>query len=77
MASISKTEFGTWRVEIRRKGHYASNTFRRKAEADAWALETERRIDRGDDVSLPDPRLAKSFGDLVDLHISDLGCGLN
>jgi len=72
MASFTKTKSGNWRVQIRRKGQYASNTFRRKSEADAWALDTERRIDRGEDVALPDPRLSKTFGDLIDLHVSDL-----
>lgn len=72
MATFKKLKSGNWRVQVRRKGQYVSNSFRRKSEADAWALETERRIDRGDDVSLPDPRLAKTFADLVDLHINDL-----
>jgi len=72
MASFKKLKSGNWRVQIRRKGQYVSNSFRRKSEADEWALATERRIDRGDDVGLPDPRLAKTFGDLIDLHMSDL-----
>lgn len=72
MAHFKKLKSGNWRVQVRRKGQYVSNSFKRKAEAEVWALDTERRIDRGDDVSLPDPRLAKTFGDLIDLHINDL-----
>jgi len=72
MATFKKLKSGNWRVQVRRKGQYRSNSFKRKSEADAWALETERRIDRGDDVGLPDPSLAKTFADLVDLHINDL-----
>jgi len=59
MATFKKLKSGNWRVQVRRKGQYVSNSFRRKSEADAWALETERRIDRGDDVGLPDPRLGR------------------
>ena len=59
MATFKKLKSSNWRVQVRRKGQYVSNSFRRKSEADAWALETERRIDRGDDVGLPDPRLGR------------------
>ncbi len=39
MAVITKLPSGSWRVQVRRKGSYASNTFKRKADADSWALE--------------------------------------
>jgi hypothetical protein len=47
MPVIVKLPSGNWRAEVRRKGKYISNTFRRRADADTSALETERTIDRG------------------------------
>ena len=47
MATIVKLSSGNYRVQVRRKGQYASKTFRRKADAYAWALEAERRSDQG------------------------------
>ena len=51
MATIRKIPSGKWRVQVRRKGQYVSETFLRKQEADEWALMMERKIDRGDLVS--------------------------
>ena len=45
MPVIVKLPSGNWRAQVRRKGKYISNTFRRRADADTWALETERTID--------------------------------
>ena len=47
MAGINKLKSGKWRVQIRRHGVYTSKTFNLKSDADLWARETERRIDRG------------------------------
>ena len=47
MATIVKLSSGNYRVQVRRKGQYASKTFRRKADAYAWAREAERRSDQG------------------------------
>ena len=49
MPVIVKLPSGNWRAQVRRKGKYISNTFRRRADADTWALETERTIDKGID----------------------------
>lgn len=47
MASISKTDEGTYRVRVRRTGgRQSSATFRTKAEATAWAAQTENNIHR-------------------------------
>ncbi len=72
MATFIKTKSDSWRVQVRRKGQYASATFRRKAEAERWALETERRIDRGEDVALSNAHDATTFGELLDIHLDDL-----
>ena len=47
-------------------------TNRLPAPAASMALETERRIDRGESVSAKRPRNLSTFGDLVDLHIADM-----
>jgi len=45
MGTIIKTKEETWRAQVRRKGKYASSTFRVKSLADEWIVETERLID--------------------------------
>jgi integrase len=58
--------------QIRRKGRYVSESFRRRKDAEEWALDAERRIDRGETPSSRakiDPTI---FGDLIDLHLEDL-----
>lgn len=72
MATIKKLPSGSWRVQVRRKGRYASETFVRREDARRWATETESKIDRGN--SPVKSRIARvtTFGELVDLHIEDL-----
>lgn len=41
MASIEKTSAGTWRVRVRKAGVARSETFKTKAEAQAWGNEQE------------------------------------
>lgn len=72
VAVIVKLKSGNWRVQVRRKGKYASRTFLRKCDAEGWAVQTQRDIDQG---KRPSQRLrtkAPTFGDLVDLHIQDM-----
>jgi hypothetical protein len=47
MSVIVKLPSGSWRAQVRRKGKYISDTFRRQRDAEEWALEAERDIDRG------------------------------
>ena len=48
MASVTKTESGTWKALIRRTGWpSASKTFRVKRDAESWARTTEDEIMRG------------------------------
>ena len=72
MAGISKTPNGKWRVQIRRRGIYASKTFFKKAVAERWARETEFQIDQGKSVTSRGVVTLRSFGDLVDVHIADM-----
>jgi integrase len=72
MPVIVKLPSGNWRAQVRRKGRYIGNTFRRRQDADAWALETERNIDRGFDPKTISPKAVRTFADIIDLHVSDL-----
>ncbi|HEY3622108.1 MAG TPA: hypothetical protein VGL12_06870 [Roseiarcus sp.] len=72
MATFTKLNSGSWRVQVRRKGKYVNETFLRRKDAEEWALEVERRIDRGEPSVARSSRDAKSFGDLVRLHREDL-----
>jgi hypothetical protein len=44
MGTIVKTKEGSWRALVRRKGKYASQTFKLKTLANEWVVETERLI---------------------------------
>ena len=72
MPVIVKLPSGNWRAQVRRKGKYISNTFRRRSDADTWALETERTIDKGLDPKIINPRSVQTFSDIIDLHIQDM-----
>ncbi|MES1158960.1 MAG: tyrosine-type recombinase/integrase, partial [Terricaulis silvestris] len=72
MAVIVQLKSGSWRVQVRRKGQYASKTFLRKSDADEWAVQAAREIDS---VKKPAKRIqgeAPTLGQLIDLHINDL-----
>lgn len=72
MATIVRTKQGTWRAQVRRKGKYASRTFRLKTLASEWASETERLIDIGCELRSRKVGTARTIADLIDLHIEDL-----
>jgi hypothetical protein len=46
MATITKLSSGSWRAQVRRKGRYASESFKRLRDAQEWAIDIERSIDR-------------------------------
>lgn len=71
MATITKLPSGSWRVQVRRKGHYVSETFLRRGDGEAWARNVEGKIDRGEPIHLGGDT-AKTFKDLIDLHKEDL-----
>ena len=48
MATFTKLNSGSWRVQVRRKGKYVNDAFVRRKDAEEWAIEVERRIDRGE-----------------------------
>jgi integrase len=72
MATFTKLPSGNWRGQVRRKGRYAAETFRRKKDAESWALEIERRFDRGEELVAKRPAVARTFGDLIDIHVNDM-----
>ena len=72
MATFTKLPSGSWRVQVRRKGKYVNESFLRRKDAEEWALEVERCIDRGKSVFAGRSRDTKTFGDLVQLHRKDL-----
>ena len=72
MPVIVKLPSGNWRAQVRRKGRYISSSFRRRQDADEWALETERNIDKGLDPGAVNPKSIRTFGDIIDLHIRDM-----
>lgn len=72
MATFTKLKSGSWRVQVRRKGKYVSETFLRRKDAEEWAIDEERRIDRGEPSTKRNRREARTLGDLVRLHLADL-----
>jgi hypothetical protein len=72
MPVIVKLTSGNWRAQVRRKGKYISNSLRRRSDADTWALEVERTIDKGFDPKAVNPRSVQIFGEIIDLHIQDM-----
>ena len=72
MASITKLPSGAYRVQIRRKGRYASATFLRCDGAHRWARQAETRVDQGLAPNKSSVSRLQTFGDLIDLHITDM-----
>lgn len=71
MASIDKRR-GKWRAQVRRDGHSLCKTFLRKSDAEAWARERERAIDKEIDPTVKPISRKDTFASLIDLHIDDL-----
>jgi integrase len=72
VATFTQLGSGNWRAQVRRKGRYAAETFRRRKDAEEWALDTERCIDRGIALRPRSREGARTFGDLINLHIDDM-----
>ncbi|MGY2995534.1 hypothetical protein [Mesorhizobium sp. URHB0026] len=72
MATYTKLSSGSWRVQVRRKGGYVSETFLRRDDARRWATDAERQADRGETPTKSRIARLKTFGELIDLHIDDM-----
>ena len=73
MPTFTKLKSGSWRVQVRRKREYVANTFIRRRDAEEWAIEVERSIDRGVPIRRSRPHeQPRIFSDLIALHLDDL-----
>jgi hypothetical protein len=72
VATFTQLASGNWRVQVRRKTRYVAETFRRRKDAEEWALEMERNIDRNGSSKPRALRNVRTFGDLIDLHDQDM-----
>lgn len=71
MATIRQLPSGSWRVQVRRNGLYAAKTFERHRDAQAWGVEAEHRINKGERPNRSEPQFA-TVGQLIDLHERDM-----
>lgn len=76
MATFTQLPSGRWRVQVRRKQSYASETFLRRDDARRWAIATERRIDLGEAPVKRAKIDPTTIEHLIDLHIQDM-CEVN
>lgn len=72
MASFTKLASRSWRVQVRHKGRYVSESFQRREDARRWAADTDRRIDHGELPTFARARGIATFEDLIDLHVGDI-----
>ena len=73
MPTFTKLKSGSWRVQVRRKNEYAANKFVRRRDAEEWAIDVERSIDRGTPIRRSRPfEQPRIFSDLIALHLDDL-----
>src|SRR5947209_17759814 len=72
MATFKQLPSRNWRAQIRRKGSYASETFRRYRDAEEWALAAERRIDLGETPAKRGGIDPTTLAHLIDLHFEDM-----
>jgi hypothetical protein len=70
MASIRRRG-ATWHVQIRRKDHTPiCKAFAQRRDAEVWARETERTLDRGEDLIVAAP--AVTVGQLLERYAKDV-----
>jgi hypothetical protein len=72
LATIVKQKSGRWRVQVRRKGRYLGETFTLRKDAEAWARRVQRELDLGLKPVSCKIEGIQTFGELVDLHVSDM-----
>ncbi len=72
MATISKTKFGTFRVQVRRIGQpHLNKTFKSRKDAETWALEKELELSTGTFINRTEvERMCFSY--LVDRYIQEV-----
>ena len=70
MAAFTKLKSGSWRVQVRRKSRYISETFLRRENARRWTTDAERQVDRDEAATASRTVRLNTFGDLVHLPSS-------
>ncbi|MFM7653984.1 MAG: tyrosine-type recombinase/integrase [Paracoccaceae bacterium] len=70
MATINKLPSGRYRAQVRRQGVYRAQTFSRKIDAQAWAVEIERAIESGSSRGVMRPAAGMTLSDVVDAYTS-------
>lgn len=76
MAYIEQRKTG-WMAQIRRKGmRTISRTFDLKADAESWAREIEREVQRGNVAALRDDAGRTTFAEIADRYTADVIPGL-
>ncbi len=69
MASFSQLPSGRWRAQVRRGGVSKGATFKRKADAEAWATAIESQAEHiATSGVIPAPKTA-TLGDLIDRYV--------
>jgi hypothetical protein len=73
MPTFTKLKSGSSRVQVRRKHEYVANTFVQRRDAEKWAIDVDRSIDRGAPLRRSRPyEQPRIFSDLIALHLDDL-----
>src|ERR1700751_1986584 len=73
MATFTKLKSGSWHVQVRQKREYIASTFIRRRDAEEWAIDAERSINRGAPIRRSRPHeQPRIFSDLIALHLGDL-----
>ena len=72
MASITTLLSGAYRVQIRRKGRYASEMARSRDDAHIWARQAETRVDQGLAPTSTSVSRLTTFGDVINLYLVDM-----
>jgi hypothetical protein len=72
MATFTKLKSGSWRVQVRRKGRYISETLLQREDARRWAVDAERQVDCDETPAGSKIARLSAFGDLIDLLIEDM-----
>lgn len=70
MASLTVLPSGNWRVQVRRRGRYATRTFREKGDAETWSRALEREIDLTTRTASNWDR--RTFSELIDIYLQDM-----
>src|SRR3546814_14276300 len=72
MATFTRLKSGHWRVQVRRKQSYASETFLRREDGRRWAPATARRLALCQSPLKRRPAEPTTFRHFVDLPVTDM-----